>query len=197
MNDKEIQALQEQVALFDDQHAFKILFKHYYTTLFQFAVSIVKVRETAEEIVEDVFIKVWNQRKRLTEIANLRLYLYVSVKNHCLNHVTRRGTTAEIDLDQLDVVCAELVPNPEDLLVASELLQRVNKSIHELPPKCRIVYKLVKENGLSYKEVGEILNISPRTVENHIAAAIKKLASLLDADFPLPRKSFTLPGIKN
>jgi RNA polymerase sigma-70 factor (ECF subfamily) len=73
----------------------------------------------------------------------------------------------------------------------------VNKSIHELPPKCRIVYKMVKENGLSYKEVGEILNISPRTVENHIAAAIKKLASLLDADFPLPRKSFTLPGIKN
>lgn len=196
MNDKEIQALQEQVALFDDQHAFRILFKHYYTTLFQFAVSIVKVREAAEEIVEDVFIKVWNKRKSLTEIANLRLYLYVSVKNHCLNHVTRRGHTAEIDLDQLDVVCAELVPNPEDLLVASELLQRVNKSIHELPPKCRIVYKMVKENGLSYKEVGEILNISPRTVENHIAAALKKLASLLDADFPLSRKSFSLPEVK-
>lgn len=197
MNDKEIHALQEQVALFDDQHAFKILFKHYYTTLFQFAVSIVKVRESAEEIVEDVFIKVWNKRKNLTEIANLRLYLYVSVKNHCLNHVTRRGNTAEIDLDQLDVVCAELVPNPEDLLVASELLQRVNKSIHELPPKCRIVYKMVKENGLSYKEVGEILNISPRTVENHIAAAIKKIASVLDVDFPMTRKSFSLPGIKN
>lgn len=197
MNDKEIQALQEQVALFDDQHAFKILFSHYYTPLFQFAVSIVKLREVAEEIVEDVFIKIWDKRKRLTEIANLRLYLYVSVKNHCLNHVTRRGTTAEIDPDQLDVVCAELVPNPEDLLVASELLQRVNRSIHELPPKCRIVYKMVKENGLSYKEVGEILNISPRTVENHIAAAIKKLASVLDADFPLLRRSFTLPGIKN
>lgn len=197
MNDKEIQALQQQVALFDDQHAFKLLFRHYYTTLFQFAVSIVKERETAEEIVEDVFIKVWNKRKRLTEIANLRLYLYVSVKNHCLNHVSRRGTTTEIDLDQLDVVCAELVPNPEDLLVASELLQKVNRSIHDLPPKCRIVYKMVKENGLTYKEVGEILNISPRTVENHIAAAIKKLASVLDADFPLSRKSFTLPGVKN
>lgn len=196
MNDEEIHALQERVAIFEDQHAFRILFKHYYTTLFQFAVSIVKVREVAEEIVEDVFIKVWNKRKNLTKIANLRLYLYVSVKNHCLNHVTRRGITTEIDPDQLDVVCAELVPNPEDLLLASELLQRVNKSIHELPPKCRIVYKLVKENGLTYKEVGEILNISPRTVENHIAAAIKKLASVLDADFPLPRRSFSLSGIK-
>lgn len=197
MNDEEIHALQERVALFEDQHAFKILFKHYYTTLFQFAVSIVKVREVAEEIVEDVFIKVWDKRKNLTKIANLRLYLYVSVKNHCLNHVTRRGSTTEIDPDQLDVVCAELVPNPEDLLLASELLQRVNKSIHELPPKCRIVYKMVKENGLTYKEVGEILNISPRTVENHIAAAIKKLTSVLDADFPMPRRSFSLPEIKN
>lgn len=197
MNDKEIQALQEQVALSDDQHAFKILFKHYYTTLFQFAVSIVKVREVAEEIVEDVFIKVWDKRRTLTEIANLRLYLYVAVKHHCLNHVTRRGNTTELDPDQMDVVCAELVPNPEDLLVASELLQRVNRSIHELPPKCRVVYKLVKENGLSYKEAGEILNISPRTVENHIAAAIKKIASVLETDFPLPRKSFTLPGVKN
>lgn len=197
MHDKEIQALQEKVALFDDQRAFRILFRHYYTALFQFAVSIVKMRETAEEIVEDVFIKVWDKRKRMTEIANLRLYLYVSVKNHCLNYVTRRGTTTEIDLDQLDVVCAELVPSPEDLLVASELLQKLNKSIHELSPKCRIVYKMVKENGLSYKEVGKILNISPRTVENHIAAAIKKLASVLDADFPLSRKSFTLPGVKN
>lgn len=197
MHDKEIQALQEKVALFDDQCAFRILFRHYYTALFQFAVSIVKMRETAEEIVEDVFIKVWDKRKRMTEIANLRLYLYVSVKNHCLNYVTRRGTTTEIDLDQLDVVCAELVPSPEDLLVASELLQKLNKSIHELSPKCRIVYKMVKENGLSYKEVGKILNISPRTVENHIAAAIKKLASVLDADFPLSRKSFTLPGVKN
>lgn len=197
MNDKEIQALQEQVALSDDQQAFKILFRHYYTTLFQFAVSIVKVREVAEEIVEDVFIKVWDKRRNLTEIANLRLYLYVAVKHHCLNHVTRRGNTTELDPDQMDVVCAELVPSPEDLLVASELLQRVNRSIHELPPKCRIVYKLVKENGLSYKEAGEILNISPRTVENHIAAALKKIASVLDADFPLPRKSFTLPGVKN
>lgn len=183
MTEKETYALQQQVALFNDQQAFQQLFKHHYTGLFQFAASIVKVKEVAEEITEDVFVKLWKKRATLPEIKNFKIYTYVSVKNLCLNYINRQHNNAALDIDQLDVVCSELVPNPEDLMVASELLQMVNKAIHELPPKCRIVYKLVKEDGLQYKEVAEILNISPRTVENHIAVAVKKIAAVVDVDF--------------
>lgn len=190
MTEKETQDLQERIACFADQHAFKALFSHFYFPLFQFAVSIVKMREPAEEIVEDVFIRIWDNRKSLQEIVNLRSYLYVSVRRRCLNHVTRKGPFHHYDLDQLDVACAELVPSPEDLMVASELLQRVNRAIQELPPKCRIVYKLVKEDGLTYKEAGEILDISPRTVENHIAAAVKNIAAALNVAFPLTQRTF-------
>ena len=189
MTGKEIFALQEQVAFFNDQHAFKQLFKHYYTGLFQFATSIVKVREVAEEIVEDVFVKIWNKRSTITNISSLKVYLYVSVKNRCLNYINRQVDTQVLDLNQLDVICSELTPNPEDLMVASELLQLVNKAIHELPPKCRIVYKLVKEDGLTYKEVAEVLNISPRTVENHIAVAVRKIAAALNIDFSAYHKA--------
>ncbi|MFT3705569.1 MAG: RNA polymerase sigma-70 factor [Agriterribacter sp.] len=189
MTEKEIYALQQQVALFHDQQAFQQLFKHYYRGVFQFAVSIIKVRESAEEIVEDVFIMLWKKRDTLTAINNFKVYLYVSVKNRCLNFIGRQHNDTFMDLDQLDVVCAELVPNPEDMMVASELLQLVNKAIHELPPKCRIVYKLVKEDGLQYKEVAEILNISPRTVENHIALAVKKIAAVVDVDLSSYHKS--------
>lgn len=197
MTDRETQDLQERIACFADQHAFKAIFSHFYIPLFQFAVSIVKHHEPAEEIVEDVFIRIWDNRERIQAISNLRSYLYVAVRHRCLNHVARRGASDSYELDQLDVVCAELVPSPEDLMVASELLQRVNRAIQELPPKCRIVYKLVKEDGLTYREAGEILNVSPRTIENHIAIAVKKIASALNVEFPLTQRAQQAPSTKS
>lgn len=177
-------SLQQKIALYDDQHAFRQLFQQYYEGLLQFAASIVKVKEVAEDMVEDVFVKLWNNRSAINSIRNIRVYLYVALKNHCINYINRNTSSVDIDLDNLDVVCGELVPNPEDLMVVSEMLQMVNRAIHELPPKCRIVYKLVKEDGLLYKEVADILNISPRTVENHIALAIKRIAEVLTVNFP-------------
>ncbi len=189
MTGKEIIALQERIALFNDQNAFRQLFRHYYTGLLRFAISIVKVKEAAEEIVEDLFVAVWNKRSAITGISNLRVYLYIAVKNHCLNYIRRNSDIRIIDLDQLDVGCTTPVHNPEDIMVASELQQLINKAIHELPPKCRIVYKLVKEDGLNYKDVAEVLDISPRTVENHIASAVRKIAAALDIDLSSYKKS--------
>jgi len=183
MTQKKIFELQERIACFSDQGAFRQLFEHYYYRLFQFAASIVKEKEAAEEIVEDLFIGLWNKRAAMAGISNLSVYLYVSIRNHSLNYISRQPRMKMVDPDQLDVICGELVPTPEDLMVASELLQQVNHAVHQLPPKARIVYKLVKEDGLSYREVGKVLNISPRTVENHIAAAIKKITASLQINF--------------
>lgn len=189
MTGKEIFELQEKVAMQSDPHAFKLLFRYYYTGLFRFAMSIVKLKEAAEEIVEDVFVAIWNKRSTITAISNLRIYLYIAVKNRCFNYV-RRATDKEVmDLDDIGADYFRLVPDPEDMLVASELLQRVNKAILNLSPRCRIAYKLVKEEGLTYREVAEVLNISPRTVENHIASAIRKIAASLNIDLAAYQKS--------
>lgn len=183
MEESELKVLVEQVASFDDEKAFRELFLHYYDHLFYFSNSFVKSREAAQEIVQDVFISLWNKRDKLTRISNLSVYLYVAVKNLSINHLNRSGHHFTDDLNQLDVTSAAGIATPEDLMVASEMLQAIRKSISQLPPKCRLVYKLVKEDGLHYKEVAEILHISPRTVENQIATALRKIAADIRIDF--------------
>lgn len=177
-------SLQERVALHSDQQAFKQLFRLYYPGLYQFASSIVKCKEVAEEIVNDLFVTLWTKRESLTSILNFKVYVYIAVKNRCFNHISRERSLESIDLfEQLEVDCTERVHTPEDMMLASELQHRINKLVQELPPRCLIVYKLVKEEGFKYKEVAEILNISIRTVENQIAAAVRKIAEGLSVDF--------------
>lgn len=182
MTHDETYALQQKISVCNDQQAFQQLFKKFFTSLFAFSSSIVKVKEIAEEIVEDVFLKLWINRKNIINISNIRVYLYIAVKNHSLNYINRNCNKKNIELNNLDVVCGELSSNPEDLMIVSEMLLAINKAIHELPPKCRIVYKLVKEDGLQYKDVAEILSISPRTVENHIALALRRIAAALNVE---------------
>ncbi|GAA4305482.1 RNA polymerase sigma-70 factor [Compostibacter hankyongensis] len=182
MTEQDIRNLALQVADADDQQAFRILFDHYYTPLFRFAQSFVKNREAAEEIVEDLFVNVWRKRTRLPAISNLKVYLYVSVRHLSINYINRSGDSCTDSLEQTDMHCATLVPTPEDLMVATETLHRINRAIHDLPPQCRLIYKLTKEDGLRYREVADILNISPRTVENHVAAALRKIAAAISID---------------
>ncbi|MBX3255297.1 MAG: RNA polymerase sigma-70 factor [Chitinophagaceae bacterium] len=196
MTAEQIFLLQQKVSLCDDEVAFQQLFRLFYTGLFRFSVSMVKLKEVAEEVVEDVFVKLWNNREQMGGINNLRVYLYVAVKNHSLNYINRQGDKKVLaGSDDFDVICNEFAPSPEELMMVSEMLQAVNKVIYELPPKCRIVYKLVKEDGLRYKEVAEVLNISPRTVEHHIATAIRKIATALNIDLVAYQKSVSCsPG---
>jgi RNA polymerase sigma-70 factor (ECF subfamily) len=183
MTDKKIKALIQSVALQDSQSAFKTLFYHFYPSLFSFSNAFVKCRESAEEIVEDAFIRLWDRRATLPQIANLKVYLWVTVKNLSINYLERSGKPYAADLNQLDVSCAALVPTPEDLMVAAEMAHAINKVISELPPRCRIVYKLVREDGLKHKEVASILQISPRTVEHQIALALRRIAAAIRMDF--------------
>lgn len=194
MTEKETQVLQERIALFNDEVAFKQLFKHYYTALLRFAIAITKEKEPAEEIVGDQFVNIWNKRASITNISNLKLYLYIAVRNRCLNFIRRNGNIYTITPEQTGTAFHDVTPDPENIMIASELLRAVNKAILELPPKCREVYTLVKEDGLSYKEVAELLNISPRTVENHIATAVRKLAASLNIDLSSYRRSSILPS---
>src|SRR5580692_13170416 len=99
MNDTRIQYLQHRIAYFDDQQAYKELFIGLYTYLFPFAKTFVKTKEPAEEIVSDVFIKVWEKRKGLEKIKNLKVYLYVTTRNIALNYLEKqkRAVTHSIE----------------------------------------------------------------------------------------------------
>ncbi|TWF39840.1 RNA polymerase sigma-70 factor (ECF subfamily) [Chitinophaga polysaccharea] len=175
-----------RIQFHDDQLAFKALYQQQVFRLYQFAFAFVKQRQPAEEIVNDVFVKLWQKRHQLDKIGQIRVYLYVAVKNAALNQLRRPAIFTETDLDSLHVQHFRLEPDTEQLLLTHELQQAIASAVEQLPPKCKMIFKLVKQDELSYKEVAGILGISPKTVDAQLAIAMKKLAARLQCFAPVP-----------
>jgi RNA polymerase sigma-70 factor (ECF subfamily) len=171
----------EEVALSGSEEAFGKLFAHYFNFLFSFSESIVRCREAAEEIVEDVFVSLWNKRHELTAISSLKVYLYVMTRNLSLNYLKQAAAARRTAALQPEFFAGPAA-TPENILLASELSEVIEKAIEALPPQCRRVYKLVREEGLRAKKVAEMLHISHRTVENHVAAAMRKIGVAVRMD---------------
>jgi RNA polymerase sigma-70 factor (family 1) len=159
-----------------DAQAFKELYDCFCTPLLQLALAIVHNREMAEEIVADVFIAVWKKKEGLYQASNLKWYLYAATRNIALNYLRKYAHKKTLQLDEACLLEYEV--NPEVQLISNEMMQHINKAINELPPQCRLIFKLVKEDGLKYREVAILLNISIKTVENQVGIALKKLTKM-------------------
>ena len=177
LSEEEIQLLQINIAEFDDTKAFGQLYVAYMHRLLQLAHSIIKNKELAEEIVSDVFVRIWQRRKNLKKVDNLRLYLYVSTKNTALNYLSRHFRKDTISLDEMSINMPIAGYNPEELMITSEAVRRIAVAIQQLPPRCKLVFKLVKEDRLKYNEIAQILNISVKTIDAQLAIALKKISS--------------------
>jgi RNA polymerase sigma-70 factor (family 1) len=159
----------------DDQAAFKKIYKGYYNRLFRLALSIVKSEELANEVYDDVMLNIWQKRRDLTHVNNFTVYLYVSVKNASLRQLSKLGKISHIRIDEnFDI--QDTTPTMQEEMMSLELLAIINQSIAELSPQCKQVFKLVKEDGLKYKEVAEILNVSVKNVEYHMGNALKRIS---------------------
>jgi RNA polymerase sigma-70 factor (ECF subfamily) len=179
----DLQDIQQRISD-DDQEALQTLYNHYNKRLFQLAYAIVRSKETAEEVVGDVFIQVWRKRVRIRSLENFSFYLYVMTKNISRSYLRRYGHKRHIDLEEVALPFYQIDATPEDLMISGEALQRINKAINDLPPKCRLIFKLVKEDGLKYREVAELLHLNLKTVENQMGIAIKKIHSSLQFYLP-------------
>ena len=175
-----IQELQQRIAEYEDAAAYKKLFLLFFLPLKSFSYSILKSNEYAEEVVSDVFVEVWARRKQLMEIENLKMYLYISVRNASLRQLQKIKKTKILSLDNLQVTFASADLNAVDSIISKELVTKIEFAIEQLPPQCKIIYKLAKEDKLKYKDIGELLSISVKTIDNQIATALKKIASVLN-----------------
>jgi len=176
-----IQELQQRVALQDDQQAYKELFAVFYKSLLQFGYSFVHSHEIAEEIVSDVFMKVWKKRAGLQRIQNLKLYLFISTKNMALNHL-RAQKKPLLQPEEYKVQLQSVYFDPEQLMITAEMMGRVQKAIAHLPHRCQLIFKLVKEDNLKYREVAQLLNLSVKTVENQMTTALRKIGQAIQFD---------------
>ena len=171
-----LRKLVEKIALYDDPIAYKEIFVLYYSRLVSFSKTITHSNESAEEVVCDVFLKIWMHRNKLLTVENFHLYIYVITKNLSINRRLKDRNKNTFSLDEIVVDITSLHPDPEQLTITSEMSKRIQQAIRNLPPKCQLIFKLVKEDGLKYKEVAELLSLSPKTVDNQMTIALKKLS---------------------
>lgn len=158
-----------------DQNKFRLLMENTSDELFGFALGFIRNREIAEEIVSDVFVKIWKKHKELGSIKNLKSYLFICVKNECLSYFRKTKNDKIVYLDEINDYHFIPVEGNENELIDTETIEQIYSAIEELPPKCKLAFTLAKINGLKHKEIAEIMEVSPKTVNNHLVLALKKI----------------------
>ncbi len=174
---------QQMISLFQQIHegnraAFNELFLLYYERLVAFAQQYTKQSENAEEIASELFVKIWMKRDDLVNILNPEVYLFVSVKNAGLNLIRTNKKRKLLFPDQ-EAAPEKMGSDNDTIVETKELTNFLDQAINNLPEQRRIIFKLIKEDGLKSKQVAEILSISNRTVENQLYKAVKTLADVV------------------
>lgn len=161
-----------------DSVAFGAFYDMFFQKVFQFSRYFIKSEQICQEIVSDVFFKLWQNRKKIPEIESIEAYLYTLTKNKSLDYldsVSRKPSFAE-DIP-LGILSTE--SNPEELLLNEELEKVINTAIDDLPERCKLIFILSREEGLKYSEISQILSISEKTINAQIVTALKKMGKAI------------------
>jgi RNA polymerase sigma-70 factor (ECF subfamily) len=162
--------------------AFELLFQQYYTPLVAYANRYVTSVDTAREIVQDFFVKLYEKRNSLSIDVSLKSYLYRAVYNCCINYINQRNIQ-EKHLKNIDLERNE-EENLENEINTVELQYKISEIIEDLPSKCRLIFKMNRLEGIKNEEIAKQLNLSKRTVETQISKALKILRKKLTDYLP-------------
>lgn len=176
-----IERIINDMARKSSQKALQELYVMYYKKIFRYIGLYVRKQEVVTELVSDVFMAIWQQRLELLEVQNFNAYIYRVAKYKALNYLRKRNlNTVDINDIPFDLFTGTET-SPEDEFISSETISEINNAIETLPSKCKLSFKLVREDGMSYKEAAEVLSISPRTLEVHIYRAVRKIRETLES----------------
>ena len=152
-----------------NEKAYAYLMDAYYHKLCVYAKSLCRDIYMAEDIVQSVFLRVWEQRQKLKDKFSLKSYLYQSVYNEFIDQYRKKNRLMELEADYIKTLNIILID--EDTSELNKLIDFVRLEIQGLPPKCKEIFIMGKQEGLTYGEIAEHLNISFRTVENQMSKA--------------------------
>jgi len=158
--------------------AFDHLFSVYRERLYAFAIGYLKIEEDAKELVQDVFVKVWEHRHQLDESRSFNAYLFTIAKNTILNYFRKKANEQNY-IEYIKKHTGLSVSPVEEKVEFSELQEKARTLIEQLPPRQKEIYHLSREEGLSNEEIAQALKISRKTVENHITLAMSYLREKL------------------
>ena len=167
LNDLEI----IQLLVTGEEHAFTEIYNRYWKRLIALAYSHTKDKFLAEEIVQEVFLSLWN-RKGTIEIRSLDSYLATAIKFSVFKHISSRNRQARIIEN---ITAHKSYDLPDELLEAKFLEEYINQIVEQLPDKCRLVYTYRRKHEMTVKEIAAEMNIADKTVEAHLTKALKTL----------------------
>lgn len=159
---------------FHDSKAFQMLYSRYWDSVLHFAYQKTKDLMTAEDIVQDIFVSLWNRREELVITSSFRNYLMVCIKYRVIKFLDKqKGVRLEEDLSQLD----SLDDSTQEWLEFVEIKSLLEQLINHLPDKYKIVYLMHKEEGLSHKQIAHCLELSEQAVNSRLVRARRSLST--------------------
>lgn len=174
--------------------AFGRLFELYHRKLGLFVLKLTGNPDMAEEVVQDVFVKLWQQRSGLTTVRNFDTYLFVISRNHTYSLLRKvMAEKRRIERWARDIQHDEETTENEPGHLDELYEPIIEAAITGLPPQQQKVYRLKKQEGLKYKQIGELMNLSPETVKKHLEAAIRNITVYLQTHIPIPVLLLLIP----
>jgi len=157
-----------------DESAFRLLFNEHWQNIYGVAFMLTKSAPLAEDMVQELFMKLWIKREQLPKVKNFPNYLFIVVRNHIFNELKKRSTDIHFT-SQLFEYFHQTKETPERNLLQKEAEQIIGEIIERLPEQQRMIYRLSREEGLSRNEMADRLGIAPNTVRNHLARALEMI----------------------
>jgi RNA polymerase sigma-70 factor, ECF subfamily len=167
-----------------DITAFEMYFKTLYQPLCNYAYTFLQDREESEEIVQSTFLSVWEKRSGLNIRTSAKSYLYAMVRNACLNVIKHEKIKQKYAGEEI-ALASPGYESVSHIISSNELENRIQEAMERLPEQCRLVFKLSRFEELKYSEIAEQLNISVKTVENHMGKALKIMREQLKDYLPM------------
>lgn len=160
----------KDISMTNSQSYFSNQFYTHYRPLCLYALRFLENVEEAEDVVQDVFTKLWERKETLHEITSIKSYLYIAVRNNCLMQLRSKKEFDDVDELQLLEDISE-----EDRIIRAEMEAQLWQFIDELPERQRQIFLMAKRDGIAYKDIAEESGLSVKTVENYVTRALKSL----------------------
>ncbi|HEV2482629.1 MAG TPA: RNA polymerase sigma-70 factor [Puia sp.] len=168
-----------------DEPAFAELFRRYDRRIYPFVLKMIKSPLMAEEIAQEIFIKIWRHRETLHMIDQPESYILTIAARHTLDQIKKRLNENRM-LQRFSAGLSATHNDPEELLLLKDTEELIQRAVDQLPPQQKSVYLLSRRQGMSYEEIGGELNISPNTVRNHLVKALAAIRVWLEQQDRLP-----------
>ena len=166
-----------------DESAFASLFYAYKDKLLNFSFSFTHSEEKAEDVVQEVFLKIWQNRDRIGEVDNFSAYIYRIAQNHAIDEL-RRFSKETLSVSSHFSADEVVVNGPVEDLLNKEIRQKIDEAVNLLPPQQKNIYYLHNEEGLKYEEIASQLDLSESTIRNHMSQAMRNIRKILSLTYP-------------